>query len=306
MTYVMLRSYGFTGNGRGKFILNRFLRLYPSYWFLLIVSMLAIVIVGSNVSTAFKNTLFLPNSLTDLFQNLTMVYFNWFPHMVVPRLSPPTWALTVELFYYALICIGISKGMKRTVIWFCVSVFYFSLTHFMGLDQTYRYHHIIAGSLPFSIGALIYHYQPTLTSIFDRYLPKVGFKLLLVAFALNAMVGAFGEKFDHSLLINASYYFNYLINAWVIIVLIDGKGTFISKRSDDEIGKFSYPIYIFHWQAGLISAVLFWDNQLLTGHLDRILLTLSAIAISVIVSFVSIRFIEKPIESLRLRIKRSQ
>ncbi len=156
MTLIMQESYSYRAQGLGRFALNRFLRLYPAYWTACLISVVLIIALGEANTSVISSSLALPRTSEIVAVNLTMVSFSLFPHEVGPRLSPATWALTVELFYYCLIGLGISRNRNRTMVWLFLSVVYVALTYFMGLFWHARYFALPAGSLPFSIGALLY------------------------------------------------------------------------------------------------------------------------------------------------------
>ena len=159
MTFVMSNSYGYSFNGVKSFAINRFLRLYPSYWVILIFTVLIVLWFGEENSSKYRNSIFLPDSPISFVENISLIYFNLFPWNITPRLSPPSWALTVELLFYLLIALGISKSKKATTLWFVCSLIYMSSTHLFDLENEYRHGFIIAGTLPFSLGAMIYHYR---------------------------------------------------------------------------------------------------------------------------------------------------
>ena len=53
MTLIMKETYGYSLSGLSKYAMNRFLRLFPSYWVLLLITILAIGLVGNSNSKAF-------------------------------------------------------------------------------------------------------------------------------------------------------------------------------------------------------------------------------------------------------------
>ena len=116
MTFVMHNSYGYRIEGKIFFAINRILRLFPIYWFVLFLSILIIMYWGEESSSQYRQFIFLPNSFSAIFQNFSLIYLHWFPGSVSPRLSPPTWALTVELIFYFLIALGVSKTYLKNIV----------------------------------------------------------------------------------------------------------------------------------------------------------------------------------------------
>jgi len=107
MTTIMHETYGYHASGIKKYALNRFLRLYPMYWVTISLSILTILYVGHEYSTTYKEVLYIPYNLEMIASNLLMIFPQpvFYPFALEPRLSPPTWALTIEIFFY--ICIAL-------------------------------------------------------------------------------------------------------------------------------------------------------------------------------------------------------
>ena len=138
MTFVMVNVYGYSFKGVRSFAVNRFLRLYPSYWFLLCLTLLVIFFLGEGYSSSYRKFIYIPDSFGSLLQNFSLLYLDAFPGNVSPRLSPPTWALTIELLFYALIALGISRSKRVTTIWFFISVAFMASTHLLELGYAIR------------------------------------------------------------------------------------------------------------------------------------------------------------------------
>jgi peptidoglycan/LPS O-acetylase OafA/YrhL len=153
MTLILNKTYGYDYKGFKVFWINRALRLYPVYFIVLLITLIVIIILPS---IAHHPSIYLPNSINEWLSNFTMLYPNIVPHRFNPRLVPPSWALTNELFFYLLISLGISKTYKRTMFWVILSVLYYVFTYKFYDLATFRYSAIPAASLPFSLGALLF------------------------------------------------------------------------------------------------------------------------------------------------------
>ena len=149
MTMVMNESYGYTTVGKLAFARNRFLRLYPSYWVAAGLSLLLIGWLGEDFAQRYHSSLAVPTSASAVVWNLSMVFPAWRPEHVNPRLVPPAWALTVELFFYALICLGLSRNPSRVRCWLLLSVGFVAGSYILGLHPGDRYFTAAAASLPF-------------------------------------------------------------------------------------------------------------------------------------------------------------
>ena len=295
MTYIMQNNYGYNLRGRASYALNRFLRIYPVYWVSAVVSLLLIYIFGQQYTTYYHSQIYTPNNLESILRNI----FLFFPNKQSPMLTPPAWALTVELFFYICIGLGLSKNPRITFVWFVISVIYTIWLNFKGLGLEYRYFSIVAASLPFSTGALVFHYRHKFKEItrpysYNRYAP-----VLLYAFiCLNWFVGYFMGTLE-----GISFYINYLLCALMIILLFDIQDLpFISRRLDKLLGDFSYPIYVIHLQTGLV--VLFVIS--LAGfEIKRRGLVLAFVSLPVIFlfSWLITVSVERPVELIRNRVR---
>lgn len=303
MTYIMNRTYGYSFKGIRAFALNRFLRLYPAYWAILVASVIVILWFGETNSVRYREFIFIPSSFSEWSQNVSLIFFDLFPDRVSPRVSPPTWALTIEVVFYLLIAVGISKSKRITLAWLFASGLYMLLTHVFHLDYRYRYSIVFSGTLPFAIGAIAYHFYDSI----KKYVPYKNsttlIPALLLAFIVNSAIAAFSEQAGFGKGVFLCFYLNYLINAAIIILLIDGKMPLVSKALDKAIGDYSYPLYLMHWQVGFAASMMLWGIPINGFNTQGIAALVLALPICFILCWLVIRGVDEPIERLRKRIK---
>jgi peptidoglycan/LPS O-acetylase OafA/YrhL len=305
MTLIMQRSYGYTLRGRYRFVTNRFLRLYPMYWFIIGLTALLILFVGGKIARNYNPSLYLPSSNIEALANIFMTFPSWNPISFYPRLVPPAWALTVELFFYLLICLGISKTFGRVRIWFFVSLAYVVVTYVLGWDDNERYFPIAAGSLPFSIGAGIYFYSKGLVSagIFSK--ANIPARRLFVLLVLNAFAGLYlFNTAACQLSQELAFYANLALSLLLVYKIASGDRVFgLNGKADGLVGDFSYPIYLSHWQANLLVSFLLFGkpiHKLSTRGMESFLVSL---VIMFILAGLLILLVDKPIQRLREKIK---
>jgi peptidoglycan/LPS O-acetylase OafA/YrhL len=295
MTFIMLRNYGYTAGGRYKYTFNRLLRIFPMYWISLLLSILIIFWIGEEKSSAYHIGIYLPGTITEILKNAFLL----FPMRELPRLTPPAWALTVEIFFYILIGLGLSKNKKIVIFWFFLSCLYHLVALILGIGWEHRYFTIPAASLPFSTGALIFHYKDKCQLLLKRqsdnnHLP------FLICFIIIANWYA-GLVLDDSK--GVFFYSNYLLCSLMIIALADRTSLpFMSKKLDNWLGDFSYPIYLLHYQVGLviISTLALFEIMLLRPSIELMLITLPFLFLF---SWLFTITIEKPIEAIRKKVK---
>ena len=320
MTLIMHESYGYTKLGRYSFFANRFLRLYPQYWAAALVSIVLIYFLGSElvkdyhpalaVPKSIENIinnfgiLFIPLSIESIFNSITMIIPAWHPGDISPRLVPPAWALTVEMFFYILICFGISKTIGRVKLWIFISICYVMATFILGDTWVNRYFSFAAASLPFSIGALIYFLSKDeyIYNIYRR--TNITSTILFVSLFLNCFVWMGLSKYKMGAYVEIGFYLNIIICALLVYSLSKSDRIIsINKKTDKIIGDFSYPIYLLHWQTGLIVSFTLYGEAFhessFRGWISLIFSLFLVITLSIVFKY----SIERPVESIRRKIK---
>jgi peptidoglycan/LPS O-acetylase OafA/YrhL len=304
MTTVMTRNYGYSVAGAGGFAINRFLRLFPSYWAILLLIIGSIHWWGADAAKAYHSAIAIPGEFAGWLQNLTLIYVDAFPMEVSPRLAPPTWALTVELLFYFLIALGLSRSRVSTLCWLFASVGYSIATHVLDMGYPYRYMHLLSGSLPFAIGAAMFHFGPWIRQRSLRYSTLPVIALLSGLFILNSVLAALGKhlwKFDE--ITSLCLYLNLPINAALIAILINKPELPVSAKVDKFIGDFSYPVYLCHWQAGFVASMILFGRPERGPSVAGGASFLVAVLICGLVSLATIHWIDRPIEKLRAIIR---
>lgn len=300
MTYVLEKTYSYNFSGRINFMLNRFLRLYPTYWILLAITLIMVVTTNGQI-TAYHASISLPNTWSSWFENASMIFLDFYPGSAQPRVIPPSWTLTIELFYYLLFVMGIGKTKKSTLIWLCFGIVFMVVNVFQGNANFNG--SILGASLPFSIGALAFHYKEKYSSFLAKntYNTFVLFVLLLGNIAVSELFDWYNDIYQKAFLLIV----NYLLNVLLIVNLIFSKKMIISKRLDTILGSFSYPFYLFHWQvAFLVSYFAFNEPIHKAINTESFMLLGLTIVFLIPVGGLNFYFIEKPLEKVRARFKK--
>jgi peptidoglycan/LPS O-acetylase OafA/YrhL len=306
MTYVMHNSYGYSTSGIKSFAISRALRLYPGYWVACLLSIGLLLSLSDFMLSASYHTIAIPESALSIGANFSMIFPHWLPNQIEPRLSPATWALTVELFFYAAIALGISKTLPRTLIWLGLSLAFIALSYALELYWHARYFSIFAGALPFSLGALIFFIKDhsilktRMTVILKR--PAILLSLMM-SISLSTSFGI--SRGFSGLWVEVIFYGNMLISWLLVLSLAQGYSLSdrIGKRWDKMLGDYSYPFYILHYQAAMIvSVIVYGKMDILKGDLSPITL-LSYFATLLLLCFTLINLFDKPVETLRQGLK---
>ena len=301
MTLIMHQTYGYTTAGFKKYALNRFYRLYPIYWLLVILALVVVLVVGAEFSERFHSAMRFPNTFSSVLANASMIYPLWKPSAYPVRISPASWALTIEIIFYLLIGLGLSRKKMITWVWFALSMSYFLYNNLILQLYSFGYGNFITASLPFSAGALVFFYKDRVNVVLGKL--RIGLLPLLVVFAFNTLVaastGLVGEEgWKISFLCTG---LNLLLSVLLTGQLAETKAKSAwLKKWDRELGDLSYPIYLFHWTAAALAA---W---LLYGSPDRTILVFAVgLLITLVVSYVINFSVNRKIEQLRTRVKNS-
>lgn len=297
MTTIMHDQYNYSFKGRFSFSLNRILRLYPLYYYAAFISIVLVFIVRNDL-TAYNKKLYLPETVESILSNLTMIFFNPIPHKIDLFLSPATWAITIELIYYALICAGISKSKNRVLVWLFFSLLYFSYTYY-AKTATWRYAAIPAGSLPFAVGSYLYFIKHDVFNFFKRFRLNSPY-LWLFLFILNPLLAISFES--NVFLSEFFFYMNIVTGAALTCVLVFKGFSFLNKKWDSILGEFSYPFYLLHYQAGAIVTFLIFKDYTGAG-VNAKQTSIWAIPILFGLSFIGIYLIDKQINLIREKVK---
>ena len=299
MTLIMQTRYGYTPSGISRYAINRFLRIYPIYWASLALSLGLIFLFGEQYTSNYHSAIYLPDSVGEIVRNLALL----FPYREEPRLTPPAWALTVELFYYALIGLGLSRWRWAVVAWFVASLAFHAAVVYLELGYEYQYFSVLGASLPFSTGAMIYHYRLFLQSRLQRIRGRAAEMLPYAVFAA-LLLNWLARFLSDATTAHGFFYTNLALCALMIVVLRERRSLpLISRAIDKWMGDFSYPIYLIHLQLGLIVITLGGMSGM---QLERPSLTLLALSIPCLflLSWLFTIAIERPIEFLRDHFKR--
>lgn len=304
MTLIMHESYGYTWVGRLSFAINRVLRLYPQYWIAALFSVVLIHWLGEATTRQFHESIFLPNTLKAYVTNFVMLFPAWYPNTVDPRLVPPTWALTVEIFFYMGICLGLSKTRKRVVVWLLASLSYVIATFVFSMPPADRYFPVTAASLPFAMGAGIYFLTKS-DWFYECFLKsRLSARGLFILMLTNCLIWTVLTEMEAGILVEIGFYLNLGICGLLVYSLSKGgKIINISRPIDSFIGDFSYPVYLLHWQAGLLVSFLIYGEVFHEFSRRGAISSLVALLLVSILSLLFIYLIDHPIQSLRMKIK---
>lgn len=286
MTKVLAEVYS-GPSGLWRYALNRFLRIFPVYWLVVLLTVAFMLVTPSafgNLNSAIK----LPDGADPWLRNLTLVALTEAP----TRLVPPAWSLTIECFFYMAMGLLLSRSATVTTVWFGASVAFTAYLVWTGAPFGERYTPVEAASLYFSTGALTYHLRDWLGRL---RLPLPAFWLLLLGFCSFPLVVEHlgGDRFM------LGYYGAFLLFLPLLFASISNRPVF-DDAVDRFLGDLAYPIFLAHFFAlGLVRLV---SGSRLTpmGVVEMLL----AVVVTLILGVVVVRFVDPAVQRLRDQVRR--
>ncbi len=280
---------------------NRFLKIFPIYWSVLVVTIvsciLAFVIRGNWGELAeivkhfgeigvFNKILLIISHITILGREAIMFSsLAGLPGQLF-LLIPQAWTLILELWFYLLAPLILTKKTKIVFPIFVGSILIKYVMLELGFTGTLWIYRFFPSELVYFLmgwfGYRIYKYISK--KDYSKYIGLISTFLILLALSLFNYIN-----------------FNINIREWMfyglLVILIPL--SFISSkycRLDRFIGDFSYPVYISHI---LINNIV---NPLLILPLsiDKNYQATMVFIFSIMFSFILIRFIQNPIEKIRV------
>ncbi len=273
MTLVLDTHYLNYADGIKKYYLNRILRVAPSYYVVLALS-LVIVIYTPLVSSHIHERMNLPQTAGDWIDNIFI-----FPLTDIAgqrssfNLVPPTWSLSIELVFWMLMPFLI-RPVKMLYIWAGFAVIYSSFVALNHSSLHLRYYSILAGSLPFLLGSIIYF----LNRKKAKLSPSWGLAVMFITlFYFLSAPWLFGDKlyftakwYDSSVLYEG-FYVAILLNFATIYMLSRLDLTKIPAKIikiDSFMGNLAYPVFLLHIFSAIVMVVIS-DSQCQTTICGR-------------------------------------
>jgi peptidoglycan/LPS O-acetylase OafA/YrhL len=263
MTLVTTKKYPLNADGGLNFLLNRALRIYPPYLTMAVLAFALLCIPSLYpISQRLVTTppIGLPSGLSSWFSDVFIL--GW--HMPVPKLVPQVWSVYREIFYCSAIFLVLGRDRRLSLAWFALSTAYIGYALARGFHLFDVYNSFQTASFSYSAGACIYHYRRQLAALQRPLYPQLILAAIL-PFALEAVRPRFfGEDSP------IPFFLNNLFSAYMVLLLSGLKSTPKSFAADQYIGNLAYPLYLCHFNVGILVAAAFgWSG----AASDRLLLT---------------------------------
>lgn len=270
ITRVTCEIYNGT-QGRVFFLLNRFMRIYPTYWVCLLFAIIVRWLVPETANHA-RVVMLMPSTLEQWVPQWTIFGLSNFSAVQPPRvLLAPAWSLGTELVYYLIIGLLTGRSLWRTWSAFALSVCILIILKIYK-DNFYVYYFTIHGPAAiFFLGSLGYHYRHIIRKLFTLHNTAT---LLLIANVVIYLPDILGMNkpgalgMSRPILQNGMPVLLYITSAIFILVIVSlcesKRAANISPR-EQFFADISYPMYLMHWPVGILVQYLF-GLQKITGH----------------------------------------
>lgn len=241
---VLDKVYVYSPAGILRFLVNRLLRIYPAYFTALLLSVCIVYFIPEATRTVRVDHLMrFPDTLEIWFHNIFIVGL---AHDRF-RLVPDAWFVDLLLVFYVLMAVLFRKR-RIVLLWFIGSLLLTGYMVISGYGFSLRYGYIRGITLPFSLGALLFHYREKFTP-----LPKWHIVPAAILFFGNTIWAA---RLWHDPW-HEGFYVSLGLSTYLLVTLINlSQHTFPGwfVKCDRLLGNISYPMFLCQWQTACLVA----------------------------------------------------
>jgi peptidoglycan/LPS O-acetylase OafA/YrhL len=264
-----------------EFIINRFSRLYPTYWTCVTLTTSAIVI-GLCYQSNFS-----PKIIGEYFANMTMfqIYFKY------GNIDGSYWTMIIEmLFYIYMLIIFLTNKIKHVeIISLCLLIpiaFYdtnYFRAHFGSLSKALSYWLPLINHFPLFCAGIVFYKMK-----FDK---KTALRHLFLIICFCCQLRLFDNGGKSSMFMSLYEYMPVLAFYFIVFYLyISDKLNFIVSNVTIFLGNISFSLYLIHQEISTKFILPY-----LTKHSNFFLACLVTLLLMIFLSFLINRFIEKPV-----------
>jgi len=292
MTLILNEKYVKQNGNYKLFITNRFLRLYPIYWFILLLTVITGIIFipnyilfnSNSLLEMIVNYLYLPLKNILLFS--TFDFFIYEPFTYERYQVLVAWTLGLEFVFY-FIAPFIVRTKKRLIPLFILSIILRLITaHFFVLYPMPYINRFLLTELCFFLAGACSYYLYVYIKKF-----KLQRKVLILIFAILCAMTTF-----HIQITQVAGHENYFQWLYILITALSIPFVFrLSNKSrlDQFFGNLSYPIYISNSLVRLIMVTVFGFSVYTKEYVPI------QLAVTIVFAFLLDKYIAEPINKLR-------
>lgn len=314
MAMVLTEKYFKVSNPYKTFISNRFLRLYPIYWAVLLMTVL--ISIGSGLARGRYGVLEVFFEYPDTFNVYSYAYIFFSNLLILGQdlamfleantngglhfitnfrysdpgvyrffLIPPAWTISIELMFYLIAPFLVKSKTPWLVLLICLSGIFKYIVFSSGYNyEPWTYRFFPFELMLFNVGILSYRlYVRIKDTAIPKWLPNAALILTLITTLVYSYLP--GREVTDIL---------YLILVFLAVPLI-----FIATKKnkyDRYIGEYSYPIYISHFF--IIEIMLVLRKKL---HIPSSWMAEISFIVTIAFCYLLVEFFSKRIEAFRER-----
>ena len=282
ITRILHQNYSFEFRA---FALNRFLRIFPVYYLVALVS--AAVLLVEPSAGAFHEAWRVRLHASDVVGNILVFPFEFYGAPF--RLVPPAWSVAVELVNYFLLWLVVARSRRLALATVLLSIGYHLTSLALGTEWHTHYFPWYAALLPFSLGTLFYFFKDAVAALpatavrWGATVASIAWNGNLVACGIASGPGEpYFELF---------FYVNLLALFVLIGCLTSPSLSSALRRSGKFAGDLAYPMFLVHWIVGFGVSLIFFGGR----HKGLLLVGLTippVIVISILLCWLGNRWIE--------------
>lgn len=308
MSLVLGSRYPLTFAGIKKFFTNRYLRLAPAYWVVIILSMLQAYIVGSiytgisvNDVVTILQRLPLLHSVWLVFTNVFLIGIDltMFQKIIAPGelawtadynagllpahkllLITPAWSLGTELWFYLIAPFFAGKSFRWLVGFLAASLAIRFGLYWNGLyEDPWSYRFFPSELAFFLVGMLLHRFYREYGRSLSFNAGRFAIASVVILIFVSPLVPL--EETVKQVI------FLVLFSALIPAAFHVSKNNLIDRR----IGELSFPIYISH--------TLVQQTVLYVGRTSEMVGRISIVVVTIVLALAVRRWIEDPVDKLR-------
>lgn len=270
----------------GQFLTRRFFRIYPVYWFCLLISIAMYVICSWYWSTPLSDRI----SMTFLVKNIPLVH----SAAGLPSLDFVSWSLAVEIKFYVLFALvsWIGKSAHQVLQLFisfmalcCVAAFF--STHGLNSPSLISYAVSDMKFIAFMFLGCLFYYV-----LYRELSTRVALGYAVVIYALFVTINSFYEP---GLFGALTKNYTYALVLFSLCYLL--RARFKKNRILDFLADISFPLYLVHSMIGYVSMPI-----LISKGMSFTFAWMISLGVTVIVAFLVHRYVEIPVNDFGKRL----
>ena len=267
-----------------EFAINRFSRLFPTYWFCVtLTALIQFLVLILNFVHRNAN----PITISKYFANLTMFQ----KYLGFADVDGPYWTLSVELLFYIGIALLLKFNKIKNIFNIgCLMVFIGFINDYLGAKvpawpykQILFYFPLIGYISLFFAGIIFYKIVNSNESKLKLYATLLFCYLVRIKIYDIILATTSGINFIEPII--------FIIIFGVFILFVNQKLSFITNEITLFFGKISYSLYLIHQYIG-INVIMPGLERIL--HLPLLLCVLIALVCVITIAYLIYRFIEVP------------